>query len=439
MNLSTPKSTTVLLLLSILSCALSYSTAIVVARSLGVNGYDDYAVAISAALILATLAEMGTGKYAMRILPQFVENNQWSLAKGYYKFSFRLIFAVSIVLALFMAVSEWLKDDTFGNYALGIVILFLPIMAWVGAGAEFVIAQGAAIRSALVTRMIVPGSALAFVAAGSSMSSNFTAPMAALCFGASWIFGLVAISLILWRTTPSQIISATPELSQKTWVSNAFPFLLVALLLTLLARIGVVILEIVHPDEAVVAVYAAAFDTGAIIYIVAKSTDKLFLPRISLMIERKDVLGLRRTRMHRWLWMGIICAGYLLVIFIFGKRILSMFGDDFIEGYTALCIISVATAISTMASISPSYLGYVQLHAFVLVAIGLSVVAHIILCFPLGYRFGATGAAFSYALPVVTLYLTLMVVANRRLRLLAELNTTTPTSVNEEEGDESAV
>jgi len=51
-----------LLLFSTGSFALTYATAIVFARAMGADGYDDYAVAISSVAILATLAEMGMGK-----------------------------------------------------------------------------------------------------------------------------------------------------------------------------------------------------------------------------------------------------------------------------------------------------------------------------------------------------------------------------------------
>ena len=76
------KQTVSLLLFSLGSFGLSYATAIVFARALGADGYDDYAVAVSSAVILATLAEMGTGKYALRIMPAYAERGEWSAAKG---------------------------------------------------------------------------------------------------------------------------------------------------------------------------------------------------------------------------------------------------------------------------------------------------------------------------------------------------------------------
>ncbi len=418
MSPSQGKQTAVLLLFSLAFFALSYATAILIARRLGADGYDDYAVAISSATILATLAEMGTGKFAMRIMPVLVEKEQWSLAKGYKRFSAAWILVVSLVLALVVTVSEGFADGKFGNYALGLVILFLPAMAWVGAGTELVMANQAAIRAALITRVLVPGSTLALAAAWILSPYALTAPRAVLCYGAGWVAGLLAVLLILPQTTPREVRTASAEYQPRAWFTGALPFLFFALLATILAKVGVIVLEMVYPEEAMVAVYAVAADTGTFIYIVAKSTDKLFLPGISLMIERRDSAGLRRARVRRWTWLGAFCGGFLLVVFLFGKNILSLFGEEFVEGYTALCIIAIATSVWTLTSIAPSYLKYVQRSPLVVVATGLAVAAHVGLCFPLGYRFGATGAALSYAIPVVVLYTTLSIVANRHLRQL---------------------
>lgn len=405
-----------LLAFSIVSFALSYATAIVFARSLGADGYDDYAVAVSFAVILATLAEMGTGKYALRIMPAYADRSDWSAARGYVRFSVRLILATSIALAVFGVCWEYLKDGVFGNYALGIVLLFLPAMAWVGAGSEFVTANRAAIRSAFVTRMLVPGSTLALALAWMVSPLERTAPRAVLCYGASWLIGLAAVYLFLKQTTREEIRKAQPEPRTQEWLTSIWPFLYFALLISVLAKVGVIVLELVASDEATVAVYSVAAETGTFIYIVAKSTDKLYLPSVSTMLEHEDQSGLKQGRRGRWIWLGSICVGFLLTVFFFGKQILALFGPEFVEGYMALCIIAVATSVWTLASLAPAYLKYVHKQKFVLVATTLTVLTHIGLCIPLGYWYGTTGAALSYAIPVIAMYVTMAAVATRELR-----------------------
>lgn len=412
------KQTVPLLLFSISSFVLSYTTAIIFARALGAVGYDDYAVAVSFAVILSTLAEMGAGKFALRVMPVYVDRGEWSAAKGYLRFSIGLILVVSLLLAAVGAAWEFIEDSEFGDYATGIVLLFLPAMAWVGAGSEFVMANRAAIRSAFVTRLLVPGSTLVFAIAWLVSPYDLSPAGGVLCYGAGWLIGLGAVYVFLKQTTRPEVFDAEADRRAWEWLARLRPFLFFALLVSVLAKSGVVVLEFVAPTEATVAIYSAAAETGAFIYIVAKSTDKLYLPTASMMIERLDVPALLRGRRGRWLWLGSVCVGFLLVVFVVGRQILGLFGPEFVDGYPALCIIAVATCVWTMASLAPSFLKYVNRQRFVVVATTVAVLAHIGLCFPLGYYYGATGAAISYAIPVIALYVTMAIVANQELQKL---------------------
>ena len=53
----------------------------------------------------------------------------------------------------------------------------------------------------------------------------------------------------------------------------------------------------------------------------------------------------------------------------------------------------------------------------------LAVFLHIGLCFPLGYYYGATGAAISFAVPVTVLYLTMAVMVGIYHRKTTSLET----------------
>lgn len=405
-----------LVFFSLGSSFLSYATIIIFARAMSINEYDDYAVAISTIAIMATLAEMSTGKYALRIMPSYRENRKWALAKGYLRYSIILIFLVSTILMFITLYFDYKDDGIFGANTLGIAILFLPVIAWVGAGSEFITANLAVIRSAFVTRLLVPGLTFMLGIFWVLSPYEFTASQGVLFYGIGWLVGLFVVVLFLRQTTQPEIRKAPAEYRSREWITKSLPFIFFALLITVLAKVGVIVLQIVHPQEAMVAVYAVAMETGALIYLIAKSTDKMFLPDVSLMIERQDFAGLRSGRNRRWRYLGSVCAVYLLIIFFFGREILLIFGPEFESGYPALCIIAVATSVWTMASLSPSYLKYIGKARFVIVATAIAVISHIGLCFPLGYYLGATGAALSYAIPVILLYSIMAILTGHHLR-----------------------
>ncbi|MDG2385473.1 MAG: oligosaccharide flippase family protein [Pirellulaceae bacterium] len=404
-----------LLVFSMLSFALSYATAIVLARGLGADGYDNYAVAVSFAAILATLAEMGTGKYALRIMPAYSERHDWSAARGYLRFSMRWTLIASLSLAIIGAVWEYSRDGVFGNYALGVVLLFLPAMAWVGAGSEFVTANQAAIRSGFVTRLLVPGVTLLLALLWIESRFTLTATSGGICYGLGWLAGVIAVYCLVLRTTRKEILNATPVFKNSEWLKSIWPFLYFALLISVLAKIGVIILEVVAQNEAIVSIYSVAAETGMFIGIVAKSTDKLYLSNVSTLLERRDLDGLKHLARVRWLWIGSITLLFLSATFFFGKQILAMFGEEFVEGYAALCVVAVSSSVWTMNSLTPAFLKYLHRQKLVVITTTLTVLIHVLFCVPLGYWFGATGAAVSYAIPVIGMYLMMAVLARQEL------------------------
>ena len=76
-----------LIFLSVIGAGVGYATSVVAARLLGADGFEDYAVAVASLALLSTIAEAGTGKYALRVVPTYLVRAQWGLALGYWRFS----------------------------------------------------------------------------------------------------------------------------------------------------------------------------------------------------------------------------------------------------------------------------------------------------------------------------------------------------------------
>jgi O-antigen/teichoic acid export membrane protein len=188
------------------------------------------------------------------------------------------------------------------------------------------------------------------------------------------------------------------------------------------AQTGVIILELNHPNQLVVSAYALAFQTGTFVVILATATNRLYSPKISVLLASGDFRALRTAAHRRLLLIGPLTIIFLLVVLLFGRSILAVFGAEFVSAYPALCIIAVGASISTLFSLAPTYLQFTDRSRFVLTAMVASVVLSLSLCFPLSYYFGATGAAFAYAIPISLLYCALRVVAWRDVSRLIQEN-----------------
>ena len=64
--------------LAVIGQAIAYVLSVVLARRLGVEGYEAYAVASAAFLLMVTEAPQGVDKYTLRFLPALMERRDWA-------------------------------------------------------------------------------------------------------------------------------------------------------------------------------------------------------------------------------------------------------------------------------------------------------------------------------------------------------------------------
>ena len=416
------RSALILICFSLLSGGIGYATSVFLARVLGPEGFSHYVVAIAAVATLASLAEFGTGKHALRILPALYSDNQWSLANGYGRFSLLLVLVISISLGLISGLGEWLSDGEFGDYPLGIGMLFLPIVALFGAGIEFAMANSAAIRGTFLSRLFVPITSLLLMILGWKLYDGISPSWAVACYGLATSAGLVCAAILIWRSAPQQFFLTHAKYEIGEWLKSLVALVFLIFLMTWLFKISILILEMLPLESIEVARFAAALETGSLILLLSKSTDKFFQPQVSIIVNGEKWEEGKQIRRNRNILIGGFCAVYLLVVVIFGSSILSMFGSEYTAGYPALCLITVATCTWTLFSIAPAYLRFIGLTSFVMKVTIVSAVALAALTGVLGLYFGATGAATAFCVVLVGMTLTLFVKASTHLYSMAASN-----------------
>ena len=387
--------------------ALLYVTSILLARTLSVPDFDDYNVAVSSMLVLTSLATLGLEKYALRCLPAWHNHQDWARSRGFLQFSRRLILITSLVLVVLFCVTLELTLTLRGkpyHVAIVIVAMFLPATAMFQFILEVAAAYGGQLKGVASYRLLFPALLLLLNASVWILLAASGGVSAAFCYGVAW---LVAIAVLYFTTqsyVPAPVWRAKPTREPGLWMRGALPMAAGSLVLTMLAQTGVIILELNHPDEAVVSAYAVAFQTGTFVVILATATNRLYAPRISALLDRGDFQALRTMARYRLLVIAPLTLGYLFVILAFGPSILSLFGEKYSTEYLALCVVALGASISTLFSLSPTYMHFTNRDGIVLAALVASVVVNLALCIPLSDRYGALGAAIAYAVPVSLLH-----------------------------------
>lgn len=390
--------TTLLFLLSLVGVLIGYTISIVAARTLGPKHFNDYAVAIAAVGLLSTIAEAGVGKYAFRVLPQHAAAGQWNLAAGFWRFCVFVSGLVSLILIVAVVGPVLLRYGQIGGHALLVAVLFLPAMAWAGVGIDLVMANRLPVTGTVIGRLIIPGTTLILLLASTYAKGVISVTAAILCFGAGSITGVGCCLLVGYRHAQPALLKAKPQYQVGMWLRQSVSFAVTAFLMSWMFRISLLVMEAFPVAESEVGYLAAALDTSGLLLLLSKSTDKLFQPDMSSVIEKKDWVRGNRLRWRRYTIIASICLVFLTLIIVFGRRILDWYGPGFRQAYPALCLITGGSCIWTLFSLAPTYLMFTGQAPTVITIQVAGGVAMAVLTAVLGTWYGVTGAGCAVGL-----------------------------------------
>ncbi|MFA5920032.1 MAG: oligosaccharide flippase family protein [Methylococcaceae bacterium] len=403
--------------LALANYALMYAANILLARSLTVDDFDDYSVALSIVTMLSTLATLGLEKYALRAVALFRDREDWPKFHGFWLFSLRTISGFSLILvALLSFALEAILAIHHADYHIAIVIYagFLPIIAITLFLVEVIAAHGAHLLSMAIYRLFLPLVYVLLIFGLSFSSLPLSALTAVLCFGFAWILTFIVIRFVTKMLMPAEVKKSIPLRQGKKWLRRSLPLVFSSLMMTVMTSSGVVILELLFHSGIEVGTYAIAAQTGGFISLIGTSTNRYYLPMMVVMIDRRDKQSIQRLMNQRtWIVGGLVLI--LLAILIFsGQKILGLFGTHFSGGHDAAVIIAVGASISALFADIPYYLQFMGFHRAVLTFTLLATVSMLVLGFLLGAEYGVAGVAFAYMIPVVLLFIGLRIMALQR-------------------------
>jgi O-antigen/teichoic acid export membrane protein len=410
-----------LAILAVAGQSVAYFLTIVLARQLGVEGFEAYAVASAAFTLMVMYTPRGLEKYALRLLPALFERKDWAHARGYLRFGLRRTFATSLLLgtATFLGVTYFSNYPAATKLAITVSCLSLPAGALVHYYVEVLSANGRDIMATAIFRVAVPATVFALVGVFLYLPVELNGAIAVGCWGLAWLLMLLVIAVMVRRTTSPEVWLAEPADDRSAWRRAAHPFLTYRISLALLAQIGVIALDRLHPSATAVGAYVAAIGTANMALVMATSTNRYYARRLSILLEQADyskVLELRRER-QQWLLPAI--AIFLAIVFYFGSEILGFFRPEFvIEGLTALKIFAVSTAISVLFALAPTYLKYMGRNRTTRNMVVGAAFVQIVLLITLVPRFAATGAAIAYAVSMSGMYMASSWIARNELARL---------------------
>ncbi|TWU57828.1 lipopolysaccharide biosynthesis protein [Rubripirellula reticaptiva] len=388
-----------LIALSVVGVFLTYAITIVLARHLSPDEFDDYIGAIVTVGLLASIAEAGFGKYALRIVPVYAATQDTALLRGYLRFAMLGAVGLGVVLGVAAAGAELSSLRGSKLTTTLIAIAFLPVFAAAGVVVDLLMSLQLPTVAMILSRVAMPLTTLVLVVI-SVRFFTVTPLMALLCFSVGSLSCVLLGTAIGKFHLRSYKSSEPPKYCFRPWMIEGVTYLLFSFLIAWLFRSSLFIVHHLPHESNALAMLAPAFETGCLVILLSKSIDKYYQPALAIAMESGDWDGIVRLGRSRFMVLGIGIIAFIIVVLGFGDRILRLYGNQYATSYAELCLIALGSSAWTMFSLAPTFLLFSDQRKSLLVLLSIHAVMMFTLTIVLFSWYGAMGAAIAYTVTI---------------------------------------
>ena len=385
---------------------LAFFLAVVLARTLGPEGYGVYSFALAIIMLTAIPAQVGVPQLVVRETAKAQANGNYALIRGLWRWS-NLAVAIFSTTALALVVGTVWFTDIGGEGAriatLTVGIALIPVIALANVRGACLRGLRKVVQGQLPESIIRPGVLLLLILIfGAWFAEDQLTPQIAMgLFVAAAIVAFAVGTWLLHRARPSELnFRPKPEYRASSWRNAVVPLAMIAGLQLINNYADIIILGLFWPDDEV-GIYRAVVQFSLLVAIGFHIIDKVIQPYLAAFYEASDLRNFQSLTVAS---MAIVfsCGALVSVLFfVFGEQLLSLiFGPLYASGWLALAILSIGKLFYSCMGIAWHVLnmsGYqYQTFKAAMVAASVNVTANIVLIPTYGMDGAAIGTAFAF-------------------------------------------
>jgi O-antigen/teichoic acid export membrane protein len=399
---------------------LTYCAQLVLARTIGADGYGVYAYVFAWMTVLAYVSALGFDISLLRFVPAYLAPQVFALLRGVIRYAARRVAAVGCGIALIgiagiLTRSGELAPDLANTFLIGFALVPVLALLWICAA---VVRGFGGVVSALAPATIARDGVLLglVLLAGAGAGWRIDAPWAMMATVLGSAVGLGLVSLAVRRLRPGAVNGVAPAYDARTWRRTALPLVVIGVAEALMNRTGVMLLGwMVNTRDA--GIYALVFNIAFAVALPRTAVNALLAPAISDLFVRNDRAALRAIVAKASLWTLLGAACIALPLLVLAEPLLALFGRDFEAGSPALRILLVGQVIAAAAGSQLTLMmmtGHERSAAVLLVS---SVAANAVVGAALVSPLGPTGVALAATTALIGWNAAMGLSVRRHLRL----------------------
>lgn len=390
--------------MKLLSIPIGLATSVILARTLGPEGFGQYAFIMALIPLIALPVSGGLPQLLTREIATFQHTKRWSLYQGALRASHIWV----VLIAFFILIGYWALVKlnlvpTQGKWSLlPIALWIVPLAGLASVRAGTIKGLGLPAYAELPGHLMQPIVILALIVclAWNGLLSTSSAIWSQV-IAAGLVFLLA--SWMFFRVQPHEAEKEKPAYQLKQWQTALLPFSMIALVGVFNAQIGIIALGLLGTDEQVAAMRVAE-RAGQFVAMSLTLTNMVIAPYIVRAHREKDkdlLQNLARKSARGSLFLALPIA---LLLISGGESIISIvFGVEYASlSYWPVVVIAIGQLFNVFFGSVGYLLSMSGFEKDALKGQALAVGINLILCIMLIPLFGAIGAAVAVTLCLIS-------------------------------------
>lgn len=406
--------------LKIINAILLYFNSLLLARILGANGFGLYSYATSWGYLLLIPSALGMEGLFLREIAVYKTKSEWSLARGLLDWGNKLVLTNSTIIAILAAVGFWLTRSSQNPEMLAVMciaMISVPFDALSRLRQPTMHAINKIVLGQLPEALIGPVVLSVLLAVTALiLQIQITASQAMIMKGISVVATFVAGSLLLYVHLPSTIKNIAPNYQPRIWFKSALPMLLIGSMYVINGQTDIIMLGMLDTPAAV-GIYTVANRGAGLITFVLIAFDTSIAPTFANLYTESNIIQLQKIVTQSCRIVFAIALLIAVILIVFGKWLLLIFGAEFVQGYLVLNILSLGQLVNAFSGSVAMLLIMTGYDKCTAIGVSISAIVNIILNAFFIPLWDAEGAALATAISMVCWNLILIYFAGKKLKI----------------------
>ncbi len=352
-------SNAILLLILYIGFAAEYAVNKLLARYLDLDGFGDFNVAVSAAVICSMIFVFGGDAGSNRFIPRYLEGKEWGKIKGYVVYYLRLslftsisVAAASLMLDVFLRyyhLDKFLHESYFA-------MVLAPVLSVLVLFGGLLLAMHREYASSITTELLKFVLFLAAAALWVNFRSSMNACEAIFLLLASLLSSVAIQSVIALKSVPFDFFREKMQMSIPEWISVSRPMLVIGLANNFVSIIELWSLEFFDYDEASVGAFSLLTFISSLIWVNYTALYYIMSSRISTIAN--DSGSLRKIYVSSVVWLLIINCSVGGALVMNAEAILGWFHADMVAYKNWLGFVLIGAALNSVLQVASPFLRF---------------------------------------------------------------------------------